>query len=98
MESGIERVLLLHDYKFNKLYVTRYGAYVGDKEMIGKLRDPHCRVYHFREVFYEDLETYQEEMAWFAVNTTHIPWPFDPERNKFMEYFDLLWERGKEMY
>lgn len=93
-KENVVQVLILHDGNHDPCYVTKHEAYVGNMEMIKKLREPHCRFYDFKFIFYDDLETWEDDRAWYKVNTAFVPNPFDPEYNAFIEAFDYLWERG----
>lgn len=98
MDENIVEVLVLYDGKHPACYVTKFEFFGSSMEMIGKLREPHSRIYQFRSICLEDLDEWEEEGAWYEVNTAFVPQPFDPRRFEFIDAFDLLWKRGREVF
>ena len=98
MDEKIVEVLILYDRKHYASFITKFDFFNSPMEMIGKLRDPHMRIYQFRSIDIEDLDSVDEENAWYEVNTAHIPQPFDARRKAFVDAFNFLWEHGKEVF
>lgn len=96
MES--ERVLMLYDRKYNVSFITQFESFNSHMELIKKLRDPHARVYEFRCIYLEDLDEIADENAFDVINTANVPHPFDFGRKIFVESFNLLWPKGKEVF
>lgn len=98
MEYGKKvQVLMLDDCKHEPCFVTKNEHFSSYMELIKKLREPHGRLYEFRSVCFDDLDEWEEEIAWYHANIAHIPHPLDPGYNRFSEAFDLLWRIGMEV-
>lgn len=92
------RVLVLEDYGKDPHFISQTEYFRDAMEVIRKLREPHNRFYEFRSVCFEHIEKWEDELAWYEVNTTRVPNSFDLNRGKFLQAFDLLWERGIEVF
>ena len=92
------QVLVLYDGVHEACYVTKSEMYTSAHQLIARLREPHMKLYEFRSIFYDDLESWEAEVAWYTVNDVHVPKPFDERRPKFLKAFDLLWEQAEEVY
>ena len=97
VESNIVQVLRLDDDLHEPCYLTKTAMYPNAIEFIRKLREPHGRIYKIRNVMYEDINEWEEEIAWYAVKMPHVPGPMDASYNEFIKNFEILWSIGKEL-
>lgn len=92
------KVLVLYDGVHDACYVTKSEMFTSAFKLIERLRAPHAKLYQFRSIYFDDLDTWEEEVAWYTVNNIDVPQPFDEARFKFLNAFELLWNCGKEVY
>ena len=94
--AELTQVLILDDYRDPIRYATKTHLYANAMELLKKMGEPHSRFYAFRKIILDELETWEENLAWHIIaNTVDVPHPYDSNYNTFNKYFNLLWERGE---
>ena len=93
----MNKILVLFDCKHPPVFISKTEYIGGVSNVIDKLRKPHGRCYDFRTIYFDDLETEEEESAWAILNTANVPNTFDISYPQHEKAFNYFWEKGGEL-